>query len=674
MGLIQRAQPTSSLALFRNHPRIPINGVGRLPLPLTINSIEVKPEYVYCAGGGMADATEWRPYKYGNVLPIVNAGTDVTPNAGSPYLGELDDSVKFNAFDYYQYGSNAFGDVAEEDFVIEFIVKRTGIGAMQAALTHRINAADEGYQIDFQVNGTIRGFIEDGGATNRSTYTAAITVGQWLHAMIFFRRSGFAQWYVDGVTSGAAVDISGVGSITAAGPLTIGNNATGSAPYARNICWVAMWKQDDWLDTHLQATVARSRANLVQGVTPYMARGTALPIVQTRASLAYLDKIEKYGTKRIYLMGSGALRLVDRVGKNGKRLRGYLPEVQITNLIPRSQEIDHVSWTKTRCSITNTSTTTLPNGDTSVNDVIHEDGTAANTHFMTSPTINFTSGIKYVYSFYAKEINRGWVAVTMVNNGVTIHAYFNITDGSVGASTFDSIGMIPLKDGTFRCWAAWEHDATEARVARVYVAEGDGDDTFNGLNQDSLYCWGIQIEAGVDKPSSYMPTGAAAVIREEDVLRFNAADGNIGGVGSNRALDFRCRVLMGDVDSTFADTIFTLTDGGSTANRILMYRAAGQDYPRIISAATGGDAGSSIATTDISDGVVHPIRTSLQTDSMKIYVDGGQEGATDTNVDPPVEQDWLDIGQQQNSTAQLNDVIADVNFYERVLREPDAAA
>ena len=109
--------PTFSL-FDDEDPRVPINGVARLDAPLTINSTTVYPTFRYTAGGGMVTTALWNPWGYGEALAITGAGDLPTPNSGSPLMGPLDDSVLFNAAQYYKASGTSFANITTEDFVI----------------------------------------------------------------------------------------------------------------------------------------------------------------------------------------------------------------------------------------------------------------------------------------------------------------------------------------------------------------------------------------------------------------------------------------------------------------------------------------------------------------------------------------------------------------------------
>jgi len=661
------AQPNPSLALFRNRPRLPINGVGRLPLGMTINSVTVEPDFVFCAGGGMVDVAEWRPYRYGEALSRVVVATAPTVEWGSPYLGCLDDSVKFNGSDYYQAGNNDFGDIGTEDFVVEGVIRWSTTNFVR--LISKYTGGNLGYRF-LESADSIRCSIGDATGTI-SLDTAALTNGVWYHFLCFLDRSGSAQWYIDGVASGAAISIAArAATLTSAIAFDVGSGA-GAGRFDSNIAWLAMWKRAAWLDTHLQPAIARERANLVQGVHPYMARGTATPTVQTRASVAHTDKIENDGTKRIYLMGSGALRLADRIDANGRRLKGYLPEVQITNLVLRSGEIDHANWAKSGCTIT-ADNATAPNGD-DVADTITEDATAGDAvHGVThASNISTVSGTDYTLSCWAKKATRDWFFLVNSTKTSSNKAWFNLATGEVGTTEVGvTAGIEDFSDGWYRCWCKVTSNITAAnKFVVIRAATADNDTTYVGTNTtEATHLFGVQLEAGVDYPTSYMPTAATPEIREEDILRYKTDDGNIGGIGSNLAAHVSARVLLPNVDNTIVGSIVDLSDNGDTADRVAMQRDA-SDHLEAISAASGENPGSTAGTTDISNDVVQEVGMPYQTNSLKVTVAGAAEGAEDTDCGMPNEVDRADVGGDATGVLQTNGLVADVEFRDRVVRD-----
>lgn len=175
----------------------------------------------------------------------------------------------------------------------------------------------------------------------------------------------------------------------------------------------------------------------------------------------------------------------------------------------------------------------------------------------------------------------------------------------------------------------------------------------------------MQIEEGVDYPTSYTPTAAAAVIREEDTLRYRGDDGNLGGVGSNRRGQINLKMLCEDYDATLAKRLVTLSDGGAAADQLYL-RTAASDVLNAQSAATGGGAGSWVGTTDVIDGAVHDVQLPYKTDNLGPgRVDGAAEGAADTDCGMPDDIDRIGIGCDESGTMQPGTVLADVELFPR---------
>jgi hypothetical protein len=56
---------------------------------------------------------------------------------------------------------------------------------------------------------------------------------------------------------------------------------------------------------------------------------------------------------------------------------------------------------------------------------------------------------------------------------------------------------------------------------------------------------------------------------------------------------------------------------------------------------------------------------------LNLFVDDSSE-ATDSDCDMPDGLDRVDIGSNHNAAQQTNGLVADVDLFERVLREPNA--
>lgn len=496
------ANPIFSALDFDNFP----SSVANLPAALTINGITVMPTFRY--KGSDAGASTWAPWGYGGNLSVAGSGTDITINDGGPLLGSLDDSVKFNAGGYYQASNTSFANVTTEDLVTELV--------LQVPLTQphlligKVAASPEtGWYVQWA--GTQFNCLIDVAANYYSSINSC-TNDTVIHLISFHDRSGSVQTYANGVAGTAAASIAT--SCTNANYFQIGA-ALSAQNYSGRLFYAAMWQSASWLDTHLQATVAATRFAQLCGIYPQKALGTALPSVVTRSTAGYLDRIpvevgETTASASLFYMGANWPRVCSRKDTNGVEQRGYLSESAATNVCLQSHTFA-TTWSPTRASVPTTAVV-CPDGITRTTCTLHEDGTAANTHYLGQTT----GAAGTCMSFFIKAVNRDWVRLS---NSARV-AWFNVSTGVVGTvSATGGAGIIYYGDGWFRCYMV---DASDTTVA-ILVGSADNTAVFDGLNQDSIYIFGAQLETG-NYPSSYIPTTTTAVTRTADSLRYVTAE------------------------------------------------------------------------------------------------------------------------------------------------------
>lgn len=316
---------------------------------------------------------------------------------------------------------------------------------------------------------------------------------------------------------------------------------------------------------------------------------------------------------RMFLMGANANRIsYQKDPRTGIWLPGVPQEPARRNLCIHSEKIDDVVYVKTRCSPTNTSTTIAPDGVTTVNDVFHEDGTTSSTHhiYQSIACANDT----YCRSFFAKAINRSWLAVKLPPDD----CYFNLGAGVVGSKEGSIIdhGMEPWGNDWYRCWAT-RLMAAGAQLFYYIASTGDGAgfQTFNGLDQDSYFIWGGDLELGL-YPSSYIKTEAGTVER--------TADGNV--IMENNYLTDRATVLFPVLipeHAPAADTGIVHLRDTAAGNYLSIGVKATTGVLRVQMKPSGGAATILDHSINICDGVLHWIAASVIRGGMLvIWVDG----------------------------------------------------
>jgi hypothetical protein len=177
------------------------------------------------------------------------------------------------------------------------------------------------------------------------------------------------------------------------------------------------------------------------------------------------------------------------------------------NSLLQSDEFD-TTWAVTRSSIDDqTAGTTAPDG-TSTADALHEDATAASTHYVEQTGVVVASAAgDYAFACALKAANRDWGSLSILEGigSTELGADFDLANGVVGTTraganwTNVRSFIEPMGDGWFYCRVVGRKtNASTVLTARVWVGEADNDRTFTGLNQDSIYLWrGTLVQSGV---------------------------------------------------------------------------------------------------------------------------------------------------------------------------------
>jgi hypothetical protein len=229
---------------------------------------------------------------------------------------------------------------------------------------------------------------------------------------------------------------------------------------------------------------------------------------------------------------------------------GLLIEEQRTNLVQRSQEFDDAYWTKTNSSIT-ANTIVAPDGTISGDLIVQANGTSGT---IGSQNINFTSGVTYTLSFYAKKQNYNYLLLAFASNAFPTSnrvGLFNLDTGAVATASQSGINatITAVGNGWYKCSITQTANATASTTIAVGPRPSDSL-TGTGNGTDGIYIWGAQLEAGAF-PTSYIPTVASQVTRNADAASMT---------GTNFSSWYRA-----DEGTLYAEalTINTATSGGS---------------------------------------------------------------------------------------------------------------
>jgi hypothetical protein len=640
MAIYERSFAGPLLHLF-DFDRFPPS-VERLPAALTINGITVLPTFRY--KGGDANAVNWPAWGYGETLTL-QAGTAPTLNNGSPLLGQMDDSVKFNGGGNYR-ATGTTGQITTEDFVVEAMFTWAGTATLR--LMDKWSAT--GWLLVAQATTAIEIYFNDGGGIAVEVISGVLVAGVTYHLIAFLDRSGSGQIYINGVASGSPVAISGrANSLATAALFDIGADSNGtSLPYTSNIHYLAMWQGASWLDTHLQATIAATRFAQLTGMYPQQARGTALPITMARSTAGYIDKREADGTTKLYYVGANWPRSCSRL--SGSRIvKGYLSETSAQNVCLQSQVLG-TTWTPTGV-VAGDNSWIAPDG-TLTGDAITEDDSNGQHRY----SLNLaTTAAPWVFSCYCKASKRSHIILQSNADGGYKFGYFNIGNGTVlSVSTPWTAGVESLGNGVYRVYMT---TTALAQVSFFSVQVSDSTLSYQGDSVNyspGIYVWGIQLELG-KYPSSYIPTTTAPVTRTADNLTY-VGTGNIITARGTIAFDvmapnaaFVTQETYVTIPGTSGGVIRIDTNYGGISNELELIGGSGSVYSGAIT---------------IKDGIAHALRGTWQTDSVILYRDGVSVGTPAISNTPPTDPPTtIYIGQNNANLLQANALITNLRFF-----------
>jgi hypothetical protein len=319
--------------------------------------------------------------------------------------------------------------------------------------------------------------------------------------------------------------------------------------------------------------------------------------------------------------------------------QGLLVEEARTNLRTYSQEFDNADHTKVRATIS-ANAIVAPDGTTTADKLV-EDGTASNDH-NTSSSVTVTTATVYTFSIYAKAAERSWIILYEV--GANQGRYFdlaNVTTGSVVGvapitSTITSVG-----NGWVRCAITVTTSGVTA-FPYVYLATGNGGNSYNGDGASGVYIWGHQFELGAF-PTSYIQTFASTVTRAAD---------NISLAATAFPSVLTAATFYAEYNLTFRDSAgnsqfaANLTDtAGDNAFRMYGDNGSSSSAALVVS----GGATQSNQPRANTLGATNKIALGVTTNDAAFYVNGTAATA-DTSVTMPTAVDTLWIGGLSSTT------------------------
>lgn len=256
--------------------------------------------------------------------------------------------------------------------------------------------------------------------------------------------------------------------------------------------------------------------------------------------------------------------------------RRFLAERAATNSLVRSSDLANAAWTNLQS--TKAQSTTWPRLQAArLPFRLSDDLTAAGIHALYQ-NVTVTANTDYcaavaVHSSGPRFRGRlGFMDAAAVN-GVVVE--FNARTGAVvgyvgGTGTLasaSSYGYVNMGRGWGLVWVAGKIDAvTTAGQWNLLMADSAGNLVYNGDGASYLLYDCPQLEAGA-APTSWIPTVAAALTRNADVLSYPAA-GNVSASGGSMYLEYEI------VNDLAADQVLAEISDGTANERITVSRSA----------------------------------------------------------------------------------------------------
>jgi hypothetical protein len=654
-----------------------------LPDALTVNSVTL--DLVCSLTAQDVSGTNLVGRTQSGTVTFSEAGSGASPVVSvltpSHALDAAERGIFYTAAQKYHQAGVSDCDIGSEDFVIEGIF---GPARSTNASIFINTDATNGFSLQNNSLSNLRLAIRTGGVA--TVIDGGNPLG-WSHAIWFVDRdeatTNGAIAYTNGLP-GTGVNVSArVGSLSSTVAASIGAATTNSG----TVVGVRIWKCPSGTPqcfvggaTNLAqwAPIARQRAALALGVSPAIAAGSPAPTTLTRATTAHVDVVDG-NTRQLYLAGVSAPRVARRTHSGGTAVSGYLSEPAVSNIALQSQTLG-TTWAAITAG-DNVLADAYAGADLSVtgDDI---DGNNSNAEHGLRQGITLTAAA-HTFSAWAKTGTQNFVALrnATIANGVAWFDVATCTSSScvVGENCTSAVGT--TQAGISRASAErYPIDTTGDGVADVNLCRVSI--TYTGTaashNHDLLCApsngnlaytdsdaaadcgfWGVRVEA-FPVATSYLATTTAAAARNADDVRFDGAS-HYTGSPSTMDTAVLCPSFDTGVQSTFASV------GTGAAN----YARLGVD-----ATADRGQGGADVAgvqwlitasSGDISDGVTHALRQTMETNNVQAYSDGVSIGTDTLATLPTVASSFVYFGTAGGTASQSACLISRTRLWSSIV-------
>lgn len=561
-------------------------------------------------------------------------GTELVPSAGVAELGLAtpftDGSRAFRTTSAaYDATSEALGDVSTDDLAFELVLR-----AAPSSLIAQKRDARNGWAITTSAQGSLVLSASDGARTF-TVVGSPLVEHAWYHCLLWLGRNTGARIDCNG-REGTLAAVGSLGSLSNAARLSLGEAA--SAGDAR-LSYFAAWSAATLGSVEAWTEQGRRRFAALTGMLPRIARGTVLPQLGLRDSVANLDLADENGTRRLFLVGPDWPRVACRNDEGGTRSCGYLSEPQRTR------------WLEPEPSDWEPSELTVSAGAGEFADGLPRTSALVASTTLAPHTLTWQGaygGARQVLSFFARA-GTGRLISLRVNGSE--RAVFDLEAGrELQAPTGVRVGVEAWGNGLFRCSYAFTPDAGPSRYELELLGDvgatpfaGDGTSAFLELGA-------LQLDVNAVYAGS--PLGNA--LQRADRLSFVASDGNLP---DQNEISLRLSVLLPAGPRLNDQALLNLNRGGTHETQVQLYVTGNTSQLKfwgLREERTHWDFAHPVAFTD---GLRHDIRAEWTAANATLTVDDVTLQQTALLPIVPFGLDRIDVAFSQESSGNLEGLI-----------------
>ena len=285
-----------------------------------------------------------------------------------------------------------------------------------------------------------------------------------------------------------------------------------------------------------------------------------------------------------------------------------LLEKASTNLVTYSEQFDNAYWTKTGASVT--SGFISPDGTNNALKLI-EDSSNGN-HRIDAQGISITSGTSQTFSMFLKyDSSVEWVSIREF--GINAFVYCNIKNNVFGATNkVNNTQKIEDFGNGWKRISFTYTSTTQGANFRIYLADGDNIDGYQGDGTSGIYIYGAMLEQN-SSASSYIPTQGSTVTRVADTA---------SGAGNSEVFNDSEGVLFANIAANANDlTIKVISINDNSGNNVIrMGYAVSSNEVNFIVRATTNIYSYNQALSDIT--TINKLSISYSSSGAKVFING----------------------------------------------------